>query len=700
MEGLATNDTLDLDGQIIDKDFARTELRKWFEDWGNVRQMHSNNLPPAGKAVEFEEVPGGFWVKSLVVEPTARKLVKEGVYSAYSVGIAKPRIVRDQVAKNGRVVGGIFSEISLVDFPANPTCRFTMAKMLDTGLEVVEKVETPDLTKRDFDKGTGGGVDRDKLPDEDFAGPDRSFPIVTPGDVADAAHLVGKADDPDAVKAKIISIARRKGGDFTAKLPDDWKTDKSESADLVKASGKIPVGTHVTWHYRGAIGHGTITGIYKDNDDPEKVEYSIKETDHHDGEPDVLHHFGSALTVGKAGRADWKDGKPPFPGAAKPFGKKDDEDGDDDKDDDKAEKRRDAKRGLESHREPDGDEHGPDVDDDVAKSVPYFVKRLHDATCPAYSEGDVLVEHPSLGAGMAGNTATDWFAGQVAKMATAGDTENLPAVGAAYGAALAVDGMDPAVFDDSIAGLRKAFAEYCPDVHVTPTDVEPSGFHRGFVGTGRAQMHAGSGPRIPLASRVPDPANFRKGDPEVAAAKAALGAVESVHDFVVTKYPAICPIERDGLLDAANGSSLQVAMPTTDTLPTRSAAMPVAVADDTMTAVQAGLDPEIIKHLVADATREATAELADQVSALTKRLADYEAQPDPAASAPRNATAVPELTKTHAGAGAGDAGVDADQVSDLVRLVKRARSHDTTVSLPAVDKLMKLVGPQAVADLI
>ena len=25
----------------------------------------------------------------------------------------------------------------------------------------------------------------------------------------------------------------------------------------------IPVGTDVTWHYRSAIGHGTVTGVHK-----------------------------------------------------------------------------------------------------------------------------------------------------------------------------------------------------------------------------------------------------------------------------------------------------------------------------------------------------------------------------------------------------------------------------------------------------
>lgn len=75
---------------------------------------------------------------------------------------------------------------------------------------------------KDQDSGVGSDVDRDKLPESDFAGPNRSYPIVTAGDVADAASLIGKAADPAAVKARIISIAKRKG--FA--LPKAWQASE------------------------------------------------------------------------------------------------------------------------------------------------------------------------------------------------------------------------------------------------------------------------------------------------------------------------------------------------------------------------------------------------------------------------------------------------------------------------------------------
>ena len=61
----------------------------------------------------------------------------------------------------------------------------------------------------------------------------------------------------------------------------------------------IPPGTSVTWHYRSAIGHGTVKGIYKMGTTADNTMYSIEQHDHHRGEPAILHHSGKALSVVK-----------------------------------------------------------------------------------------------------------------------------------------------------------------------------------------------------------------------------------------------------------------------------------------------------------------------------------------------------------------------------------------------------------------
>ncbi len=58
----------------------------------------------------------------------------------------------------------------------------------------------------------------------------------------------------------------------------------------------IPAGTSVSWHYRSAIGHGTVKGVHKRGTTPANTMYSITEHDHHPGEPAVVSHSGKALT--------------------------------------------------------------------------------------------------------------------------------------------------------------------------------------------------------------------------------------------------------------------------------------------------------------------------------------------------------------------------------------------------------------------
>lgn len=99
--------------------------------------------------------------------------------------------------------------------------------------------------KRDMDPDVGGGVDRDKIPAEDFAGKHRSFPIVTPKDVHDAATSSGQAGDdnypPEKLKANIIRIAKRKGPKFVAQLPKSWQDgDAAKAAPDADAHADSP----------------------------------------------------------------------------------------------------------------------------------------------------------------------------------------------------------------------------------------------------------------------------------------------------------------------------------------------------------------------------------------------------------------------------------------------------------------------------
>ena len=74
------------------------------------------------------DATGATYVTAKVIEPVAQKLVSRGALRAYSVGIAKPTIVRDASAPGGRITGGELVEISLVDRPANKRCGIALVK--------------------------------------------------------------------------------------------------------------------------------------------------------------------------------------------------------------------------------------------------------------------------------------------------------------------------------------------------------------------------------------------------------------------------------------------------------------------------------------------------------------------------------------------------------------------------------------------
>jgi rRNA maturation endonuclease Nob1 len=306
--GKASDDSVDSDDQIVDSKWMQKAVQDWLSTGANVRVQHNSQRDPAGVGVEaYTENDGSTWVKSLVVEPVAKRLVEKGVLRAYSVGIARPKIMRDASARGGRIVDGELCEISLVDRPANKNCGIQLVKSAKDGTaEYVDElfgsetvmidlkgsavttdedidrlvakvqkaisgslnkaassetvsVELPkdvsvsfsptDLAKllkhraiaeervaagevaekRKMDPDVGGGVDRDKIPAADFAGKNRSFPIVTPGDVSDAASSIGRAGDDnyssEQLKSNIIRIAKRKGAAFVAELPEAWKKE-------------------------------------------------------------------------------------------------------------------------------------------------------------------------------------------------------------------------------------------------------------------------------------------------------------------------------------------------------------------------------------------------------------------------------------------------------------------------------------------
>ena len=128
VKGLATDATLDLDEQICDPDWLKSAMPAWMEI-GNIREMHQSKA--VGKALEMEQSGTGFIVEAKIVDPIAAKMVEEGIYTGFSVGIKGARVIKDAAAPGGRIISGKIVEVSLVDRPANPSAVIEIAKSID-----------------------------------------------------------------------------------------------------------------------------------------------------------------------------------------------------------------------------------------------------------------------------------------------------------------------------------------------------------------------------------------------------------------------------------------------------------------------------------------------------------------------------------------------------------------------------------------
>lgn len=138
--GIATDSTLDVDEQVCDNDWLKTAMPQWFK-WGNVREQHSHIA--AGTATEYAEKDGAHHITVRVVDPSSIKKVENKVLKGFSIGIKRPRVVVDEKAAGGRIVDGEIVEVSLVDRPANPACKLSLAKAAEAG----EQVAPGDLDK-------------------------------------------------------------------------------------------------------------------------------------------------------------------------------------------------------------------------------------------------------------------------------------------------------------------------------------------------------------------------------------------------------------------------------------------------------------------------------------------------------------------------------------------------------------------------
>src|SRR5271154_407183 len=129
--GKASDGSVDSDQQIVDPKWMAKAVQEWISTGPNLRVQHNPQRDPAGVGLTANtDADGATWLKALVVEPIAKKLVSKGALRAYSVGIARPTIERDVTgkARGGIITAGSLAEVSLVDRPANKSCGIQLVK--------------------------------------------------------------------------------------------------------------------------------------------------------------------------------------------------------------------------------------------------------------------------------------------------------------------------------------------------------------------------------------------------------------------------------------------------------------------------------------------------------------------------------------------------------------------------------------------
>jgi hypothetical protein len=276
--GKATDETLDVDQQICDNDWLRKAMPDWFVSGGNIREQHSNIA--AGVATDYEEKADGHYIQALVVDPVSVKKVEAGVLQGFSIGIRAPRVIRDVKAAGGRIVDGQIVEISLVDRPANPSAKMTIAKAMESGeLMAVDQTMIPSPSELAASAWASKSVEFE-TPIEEAA------PIVEEAEVVEATveapeATVEAAEADVEVSAETQILEAAKGLLATLNKFDQGAFDTAISAvaDLIiveanemkagsneRASIKelLRAAKHLAEWYEGEVAEGEVPGVIPD----------------------------------------------------------------------------------------------------------------------------------------------------------------------------------------------------------------------------------------------------------------------------------------------------------------------------------------------------------------------------------------------------------------------------------------------------
>ncbi len=143
--GIATCSKLDNQNEIVDYE-ATKEAVADYSNWRNIREMHKPSAVGTAPVLELRDNTQELFIGAKIVDEAAWQKCKEGVYKGFSIGGDKLDQKVELHKQSGKTVNRItkytLNEISLVDRPANPACRFQTVKR-DTSVHTVTISEDP-----------------------------------------------------------------------------------------------------------------------------------------------------------------------------------------------------------------------------------------------------------------------------------------------------------------------------------------------------------------------------------------------------------------------------------------------------------------------------------------------------------------------------------------------------------------------------
>jgi hypothetical protein len=159
--GKCSDGELDWDGDVVSPAWMASAVRDFLDSYPAVRLQHDPKRP-IGKGLEaWQDEQGATWLKSLIVDSEAKRLVKSGVLRAYSVGIADCQTRPSPQARRFEIYGGRLAEVSVCDSPSNARCGIKIAKSVGGQAVYVGKAygkaSRPGKASR---HGKGGRLDR------------------------------------------------------------------------------------------------------------------------------------------------------------------------------------------------------------------------------------------------------------------------------------------------------------------------------------------------------------------------------------------------------------------------------------------------------------------------------------------------------------------------------------------------------------